>query len=239
MCVVERRAAAMRRARSIVRSSMCARAVEHGLERGVHLGSVISVRNPRLPKFTPRIGTSRPASPMRAAMPSSVPSPPRTTTRSERRQVARLRRASPSARLSGRRASGACRFRTPARCRARAASRSQRRQARRRGVKAALGDDADAVESGRSCVGRGGGGTRGCLAPVAGDGVRPVRRQSYPSAAAVDFSHDARVDGRRPNDSALPTSSRPASNCGFTSATTSAPGRSSGGTRRQDVAAAR
>ena len=42
----------------------------------------ISVRKPRLPKFTPRIGMSRPACAIASAMPSSVPSPPRTTTRS-------------------------------------------------------------------------------------------------------------------------------------------------------------
>ena len=42
----------------------------------------VSVRKPRLPKLTPRIGTSRPDCAMRVAMPSSVPSPPSTTTRS-------------------------------------------------------------------------------------------------------------------------------------------------------------
>jgi hypothetical protein len=41
---------------------------------------VISVRKPRLPKLTPRIGTPDPASPIQSAMPSSVPSPPSTST---------------------------------------------------------------------------------------------------------------------------------------------------------------
>ena len=42
----------------------------------------VSVRKPRLPKLTPRIGMSRPDCAMRVAMLSSVPSPPSTTTRS-------------------------------------------------------------------------------------------------------------------------------------------------------------
>src|ERR1035437_1130714 len=53
-------------------------------------GSVTSVRKPRLPKFTPRIGMPEPASPMRSAMPRSVPSPPRTSTRSTSSTSARL-----------------------------------------------------------------------------------------------------------------------------------------------------
>ena len=41
------------------------------------------MRNPRLPKLTPRIGTSTSAAPAQSATESSVPSPPRTTSRSD------------------------------------------------------------------------------------------------------------------------------------------------------------
>ena len=57
-----------------------ARPASDGFERRVQSGSVTSVRNPRLPKFTPRIGTHRPACAMQSAMLRSVPSPPRTST---------------------------------------------------------------------------------------------------------------------------------------------------------------
>ena len=70
-------------------------------------------------------------------------------------------------------------------------------------------------------------GTPGCpVAPVMGEGVSAIGRQSYCTAAArTSSSHDARGrPGRAPARRAR-TSSRPASNCGFTRATTSAVGR--------------
>ncbi len=68
-------------ARSISRSSTCVLPASAASSAGYSSGSVTSVRNPRLPKFTPRIGTFTPARPMQSAMLSSVPSPPSTSTR--------------------------------------------------------------------------------------------------------------------------------------------------------------
>ena len=71
-------------------------------------------------------------------------------------------------------------------------------------------------------------------APVIGDGVDGHARQSYLSGRGRHLVEHARVDGRVADD-ALPPPSRPASNCGFTSATTSAPGCEERRQRRQDV----
>ena len=69
-------------ARSIMRSSMCARPFSACSSDRYNSGSVTSVRKPRLPKLTPRIGMPEPASAMQSAMPISVPSPPSTRTMS-------------------------------------------------------------------------------------------------------------------------------------------------------------
>src|SRR5919197_4353684 len=68
--------------RSIMRSSMRPPSRRAASSAGYSSGSVTSVRNPRLPKLTPRIGTFDPVAPMQSAIESSVPSPPSTTTRS-------------------------------------------------------------------------------------------------------------------------------------------------------------
>ena len=140
-----------RRPRASARSSIgraCRRATALERRRTARR-CVISVRKPRLPKFTPRIGMSRPGCAMRSAMPSSVPSPPSTTTRSTlvgqlvaRRRVGAPRRSPASAR--GRR------FRRPPRCRARAATRRAARGAREAATQAVLGDDADASDGMRT-----------------------------------------------------------------------------------------
>ena len=88
--VVERRGGRRRRRRraACVRAASCARRSRRRRRAPIRAtrsssGSVISVRKPRLPKLTPRIGTSSPACAIRPAMPISVPSPPSTTTRSQ------------------------------------------------------------------------------------------------------------------------------------------------------------
>jgi hypothetical protein len=65
-----------------MRSSTRARPLSADSSDGYSSGSVASVRNPRLPKLTPRIGTSTPAAPTQSATDNSVPSPPSTTSRS-------------------------------------------------------------------------------------------------------------------------------------------------------------
>src|SRR5580765_683590 len=66
-------------ARSIIRASTFARPASAASSDGYSSGNVASVRKPRLPKFTPRIGTSTSALAMPPATESSVPSAPSTT----------------------------------------------------------------------------------------------------------------------------------------------------------------
>ena len=65
-----------------MRSSTRAAPLSAASSDGYSSGSVASVRNPRLPKLTPRIGTSTSAAPAQSATDRSVPSPPSTTSRS-------------------------------------------------------------------------------------------------------------------------------------------------------------
>ena len=169
---------------------------------------------------------------MRSAMPSSVPSPPSTTTRSHAlRQlvaatVGRRRRTPASARRLGLEDGLDV-------ARARATPPARRDAGGR--VEAALRDEADArmaVRRSRSCRRRC---SKNSWLPFgAGDRrCRPSPTRSNPSAlprpAPRRATTRACTAGSRTMPP-LPTSSRPASNCGFTSATTSAAGASSGGT---------
>ncbi len=68
------------RAVSIMRSSMAIRPATSASSAGSISSSVVAVRKPSPPRFTPRRGT--PSSPTARAMDRRVPSPPSTTTRS-------------------------------------------------------------------------------------------------------------------------------------------------------------
>ncbi len=69
-------------ASSMARSSNAAEPLRVLSSDGSSSSIRISVRNPRLPKLTPRIGMSRSALAIRAAIARRVPSPPSTTIRS-------------------------------------------------------------------------------------------------------------------------------------------------------------
>ena len=72
------------------------------------------------------------------------------------------------------------------------------------------------------------------MAPVIGDGVIAMRENPTSAAACVTARDDRFVDRRIGDETALPTSSRPASNCGLTSATSRHRERERG-ERREDV----
>ncbi len=133
------------------------------------------------------------------------------------------------------------RSRTP---RARRAPRASRRAPRATSggrIKAALGDQTDpsnaisrTMEDGRRWTedptpGGNGGRILGCLRCRRwATRSRPTRINPSASAAAATSSITRACTAGSRTSPPLPTSSRPASNCGFTSATTSAPGARSG-----------
>ena len=237
---------------SIIRSSVCAVPLT-ALSSDVKIsGSVTSVRNPRLPKLTPRIGMSE--SRFRDAA-SRAEQRAVSTEHDDQVDVARKIILVDDFELSG------CPGRRRERGRFRIEDgrqlpffepRRNLREVARRPVEARFRNHADGAHH---SIGRGAprpaprrslAGTRPAplaallsrwrknsrlpVSPVIGDSVMAWRTNPT-SAAARDASSTTRActAGSRITPF-LPTSARPASNCGFTSATTSAPSRSSGGT---------
>ena len=179
-------------ASSIARSSNVAVPSSTRSSDGSSSSMRISVRNPRLPKFTPRIGMSRLACAMRAAIASSVPSPPSTTTRSTSRgsasrvsvfcALARPRRPAPPSRV-----------RTPASTPRSRSHGAEPRHVLGCGDEALLGDDADAADAHGRRWRRN---STLPFCPVIGEGVDAAWRQSYRSGCDADLLDDARVNGR-------------------------------------------
>ena len=178
-------------------------------------------------------------------MPMNVPSPPSTTMTSQcaRQLVARARR--PARRQPGERRGFGLEDRAdvaglePAR---------QLGEHAGRRVEAALRDQPDAGHGSGAhgsfsirrfivlARGEGGGRTRGCLRRLrSATAISPTRINPSSLAAAATSSITRACTAASRTRPPLPTSSRPASNCGFTSATMSPLGRSSGGSAGQDL----
>ena len=167
-------------------------------------GRVISVRNPRLPKLTPRIGTSRPA-----AGDAVGHAEQRAVAAEHDHQVDRGRpgrratRPAPAAPASSAARCPALEHGVDAaRRRASARELGQRVAGGRRGRGLAT-MPMRMVACGQRGRGAGAAGTRGCpCAPVIGDGVDRQARPSYRSRLRRHLGDDARVHardrGRRP-----------------------------------------
>ena len=198
------------------------------------------MRNPRLPKLTPRIGTSSRRARCGRPCRCSVPSPPSTTIRSQaRRQIVAGDRR-PARRQPGERRGVGFEDRVDA---ARLEPAGRARQDAGGRIEPGLGDQSDPCDRhARSRVAAHLAWRRWMqeleVAFHAGDrrlGQPGAPNPSASAAAATSSTTRAWTAGSR-TIPPLPTSSRPASNCGLTSATMSALGREQRRHDRQDVA---
>ena len=198
-------------------------------------GRVISVRKPREPKLTPRIGTSRPL--RRCGRPSPAACRRRRARARDRPRPAVSSRVDDLARGAGGSSAAASVVHTASTPRARSHASSSTSVSRGRvrpglatmPMRISVGAFGAAIAgvtvAGRRCMQE----LRLPSAPVIGDVDQRDARQSYFSRRRRHLGDDAGVHRRIGDEPPLPTSSRPASNCGFTSATTSASAASSAG----------